>query len=141
MRTKNKKPSEPIIVLIDGQCNMCHGITRFVIERDPTQQFKFASLQSKVGQQFLEAGGMSSNALDTFVMIEGGRYYTKSTAALRMFRKLKGLWPLAYVFIVVPTFIRDRVYDAVAKRRYRWFGTNDSCLIPTPEVRKRFLDQ
>lgn len=141
MTIKRKAPIEPIIVLIDGQCNLCHGITRFVIQRDPARRFQFASIQSEIGQQLLEAGGLSGRDLDTFVMIEDGRYYTKSTAALRMFRKLGSLWPLTYGLKVVPVFIRNRVYDLVASSRYRWFGYNESCLIPTEEIRKRFLEE
>lgn len=141
MTGRGKAAIEPIIVLIDGQCNLCHGITRFVIQRDPAGQFKFASIQSEIGQRLLEAGGLSGRDLDTFVMLEDGRYYTKSTAALRMFRRLGGLWRLTYGLRVVPLFIRNRVYDLIASRRYRWFGYNDSCLVPTKEIKKRFLDE
>jgi predicted DCC family thiol-disulfide oxidoreductase YuxK len=137
---KGKATAKPIIILIDGQCNLCHGITRFVIQRDPHQHCKFASIQSEIGQSLMAEGGLDGGALNTFVMIEGGRYYTKSTGALRLARKLSGIWPLAYAFIVVPKFIRNLVYDYIASRRYRWFGHNESCLIPSAETRKRFLD-
>ncbi|WP_240703042.1 thiol-disulfide oxidoreductase DCC family protein [Cohnella luojiensis] len=132
---------EPIILLIDGQCNLCHGITRFVIKRDPEAKFRFASLQSELGQRLLQAGGLSKDSLDTVVMIEhGSRYSIKSTAALRLCRKLGGFWPLLYGGIVFPRFIRDRVYDFIASRRYRWFGRQDSCLMPTENIRSRFLE-
>jgi predicted DCC family thiol-disulfide oxidoreductase YuxK len=136
---KKKGSVEPIIVLIDGQCNLCHAITRFVIKRDPVAKFRFASIQSDQGQLLLREGNLSGNDLDTFVMIESGRYYTKSTAALRLCRNLAGLWPLLYGLRIFPLFVRDSVYDWVARSRYRWFGHNDSCLVPTEEIRRRFL--
>jgi predicted DCC family thiol-disulfide oxidoreductase YuxK len=139
MINKRKGSGEPIIVLIDGQCNLCHAITRFVIKRDPFAKFRFASIQSEQGQLLLREGNLSGNDLDTFVLIESGRYYTKSTAALQLCRKLRGLWPLLYSLRIVPIFVRDRVYDWVAGSRYRWFGHNDRCLVPTEEIRKRFL--
>lgn len=137
---KEKTAYEHIIILIDGQCNLCHGIARFVIQRDPHHHCKFASIQSEAGQNLMAAGGLDGNALNSFVMIEKGKYYTKSTGALKLARKLSGLWPLAYGFIVVPKFLRNCVYDYIASRRYRWFGYNESCLIPSAENRKRFLD-
>ncbi|QMV40195.1 thiol-disulfide oxidoreductase DCC family protein [Cohnella cholangitidis] len=130
----------PVILLIDGECNMCHGISRFVIRRDPKAKFRFASLQSNTGQRMLQEGGLSASDLDTVVMVDNGRYDTKSTAALRLFRKLGGAWALLYIGIIVPKAIRDRVYDMIARRRYRWFGRNESCLIPTADVRKRFIE-
>lgn len=105
----------PVILLIDGECNMCHGISRFVIRRDPTAKFRFASLQSNTGQRMLQEGGLSASDLDTVVMFDNGRYDTKSTAALRLFRKLGGAWALLYIGIIVPKAIRDRVYDMIAK--------------------------
>lgn len=141
MGNRRTDADEPIILLIDGQCNLCHGITRFVIKRDPGARFRFASLQSELGQQLLLAGGLSKDSLDTVVMIEhGSRYSVKSTAALRLSRKLGGFWPLLYGGIIFPRFIRDRVYDFIASRRYRWFGRQDSCLMPTENIRSRFLE-
>ena len=140
MPTTTIDSSQSVILLIDGQCNLCHGITRFVIKRDPTAKFRFASLQSECGQRLLRAGGLSTTNIDSFVMIDHGRYYTKSTAALRTYRMLGGAWPLLYGGIVVPKAIRDRVYEFIAKRRYRWFGQHDSCLLPTENIRKRFIE-
>lgn len=130
-----------MICLVDGHCHLCHGITRFVIQRDLRKTFYFASLQSKVGRYLLERGQLPTDDLDTFVLIEGGRYYTKSSAALRVFRQFPGWWPLLYATIVVPRFIRDRVYDFIALHRYRWFGREEACLMPTPEMRGRFLEE
>ncbi|MDP1509671.1 thiol-disulfide oxidoreductase DCC family protein [Paenibacillus sp. CMAA1739] len=129
------------IVLVDGGCHFCQGATRFIIKRDPEGIFHFASLQSEVGQEFLHAGGLSTDRLDTFVLIEDGTYYTKSTAALRIAKRLRFPYPLAYVLILVPRFVRDAVYNWVARNRYRWFGKDeeDQCQIPPPEIRKRFF--
>jgi len=131
---------EPIILLIDGQCYLCHGITRFVVRRDARQRFRFASLQSRIGQQLLESGRMSTSDLDTFVMVDRGRYYTKSTAALLVMRHLGGFWPLLSIFRLVPRWLRDLVYDGIALRRYRWFGRSEQCLLPSRELRNRFLE-
>ncbi len=137
-RTSNQ--SEPIVLLIDGHCNMCHGLAKFVVGRDKRAVFRFASLQSELGRRLLKEGGMPEDALETFVMVDNGKYYTKSTAALRIGRKLGWPWSIAYPAIVVPRFVRDRVYHFVARRRYRWFGRSESCLLPTPDMRSRFLE-
>ncbi|XID95160.1 thiol-disulfide oxidoreductase DCC family protein [Paenibacillaceae bacterium WGS1546] len=134
------KVREPIVLLIDGECNMCHGIARFVIRRDPRGRFRFASQQSEYGRRRLAEGGLHADRMDTFVMIDRGTFYTKSTAALRVCMKLGLPWALASVGLIVPRFLRDRVYGFVAERRYRWFGKQEACLLPTPEVRSRFLD-
>ena len=127
------------VLLIDGKCLLCNGITRFVAKRDRTLAFRFASLQSIVGQQLLVNGHLSTEDIDTFVMVKDGQYYTKSDAALRVFRKLGGLWPLLYIFIIVPTAWRNVIYDLVAKNRYRWFGRRELCLLPSAELKERFL--
>jgi len=137
-RTSNQ--SEPIVLLIDGHCNMCHGLAKFVVGRDKRAVFRFASLQSELGRRLLKEGGMPEDALETFVMVDNGKYYTNSTAALRIGRKLGWPWSVAYPAIVVPRFVRDRVYRFVARRRYRWFGRSESCLLPTPDMRSRFLE-
>ncbi|WP_025678167.1 thiol-disulfide oxidoreductase DCC family protein [Paenibacillus massiliensis] len=129
------------IVLIDGICHFCQGATRFIIARDPKGYFKFASLQSERGEQLLQAGGMSAQALDTLVLIEQGRYYTRSTAALRIARRLRSPLAMMYVFILIPGPLRDAMYRYFARNRYRWFGKakDDYCQMPAPEIRKRFL--
>ncbi|MFC4305936.1 thiol-disulfide oxidoreductase DCC family protein [Cohnella boryungensis] len=134
------KVSAPIVLLIDGQCNLCSGIARFVIRRDSRARFRFASLQSDPGQRLLAEGGLNREDLDTFVMVDNGRYYTKSTAALRTCGKLGLPWSLAWAGLLAPRLLRDRVYDFIAKRRYRWFGRPDRCLVPTPDVSARFLE-
>ena len=127
------------IILFDGVCNVCNGYVQFVIKRDPKAYFKFASLQSEEGQALLQKYGLPTDTLDTIVLVEGDRAYTYSTVPLRVVRKLHRLWPLLYGFILVPTFIRNPIYRFVAANRYKWFGKKEACMIPTPEIRARFL--
>lgn len=136
-----QEPVRPSILLFDGHCNLCSFFVRFVIPRDLRRTFKFASLQSAEARLLLESVNQAHLLLqlDTFIMVEDGRTYMKSTAALRVVRKLKGLWPLLYGLIIFPRPVRDAVYDWVAANRYRWFGRRQQCLVPTPEIRTRFL--
>jgi predicted DCC family thiol-disulfide oxidoreductase YuxK len=127
------------IVLFDGVCNLCNAAVQFIIDRDSEGKFVFTSLQSPTGIALLEKFGLSTTDFDTFVLIENNSVFTKSTAALKVARQLDGLWKLTYIFIVVPAFIRDAVYGFIAKNRYRWFGKEDNCRIPTPELKQRFL--
>lgn len=127
------------IVLFDGVCNLCNGLVRFIIKRDRNGKFKFASLQSEIGQQWLLRFGLAKNEFESFVLIEGDKYYVKSAAALKMLRGLGGIWKVFYVFILVPRPVRDFIYDLIAKSRYRIFGKKNICMIPTPELKERFL--
>ena len=127
------------IILFDGVCNLCNGAVNFVIKKDKTSQIKFAALQSVRGHELLKQYGLSATSLSTFIFIEGGNAYTQSTAALRVSRYLGGLWHMFYGFIIVPKFIRDGIYNWIAKNRYKWFGRMDQCMIPTPELKQRFL--
>jgi predicted DCC family thiol-disulfide oxidoreductase YuxK len=129
------------IILFDGVCNLCNGAVQFVIKRDNKNQFLFASLQSGEGKQILEDRNFPMNKMDSFFLIENGKVYDKSTAALKVLKKLSGPWSLLYGFIIVPRFIRDGVYNWIAKNRYQWFGRKDECMIPTPELRAKFLNQ
>jgi len=139
MANKQSGTIQPAVLLFDGHCCMCHAITRFVLARDRDARFRFASLQSEAGRQLLREGGLPLEDPDTFVMIENGRYYTKADAALRVFLKMGGLWPLLYGLRVFPVFARNGIYDRIAGRRYRWFGRYDSCPLPTEEMKGRFL--
>ncbi len=127
------------IILFDGICNFCNSTVNFVIKRDKKAQIQFAPLQSEKGRLFLRQYNLPINSMDTFVFIEDGKVYTRSTAALRVSRYLSGLWPACYGLIIVPKFIRDGVYNWVAKNRYKWFGVREQCMMPSPEVRKRFI--
>jgi len=128
-----------MIVLFDEHCILCHGSVVFIIRRDPRRRFRFASLQSPAGRRMLAGAGGVETGRDTMILLEGGRMYDRSTAALRIARKLNRLWPLCYVFIAVPRPIRDALYQWIARRRYAWFGRVEQCLLPTPDIRDRFV--
>lgn len=126
-------------VLFDGDCNFCDASVQFIIKRDPYEYFQFASLQSETGQQLSKDLGIPDD-VDSLVLVEKGKAYTKSGAALRIAKKLDGLWHLAFLFIIVPAPIRDSVYDFIARNRYKWFGKKEeACMLPTAADRKRFL--
>ncbi|BDH61240.1 hypothetical protein MTP04_13700 [Lysinibacillus sp. PLM2] len=127
------------IVLFDGECNFCDKSVQFIIKRDPQGKFKFASLQSTIGQDILNKFGLRNTIINSLVLIENDQYYIKSTAALRICKSLKGPWKLASILILVPRPIRDYFYSIIAKNRYKWFGKKDLCLLPSKEIRDRFL--
>jgi predicted DCC family thiol-disulfide oxidoreductase YuxK len=133
-------PTDKPILLFDGVCNLCNGFVQWVIERDPEARFRFAALQSEAGQRLLERHGLPTEGFETFVLVEDGEYYTKSTAALRMLRRLGLPYSLASPLVVVPRFVRDRVYEFVAAHRYEWFGRREQCMVPPPDLEDRFLD-
>ncbi len=141
MKDQHEPETESIerIVLIDGVCHLCQGLTRFIIERDPRAKFRFASLQSDIGAELLKKGGLPPEKVETVVLIEDGHYYVRSAAVLRIFRQMRMPWPLLYIFVIVPRPLREMMYRYVARNRYRWFGKDEQCLLPTPELRKRFL--
>ena len=126
------------IVLFDGVCNFCNDSVNFIIRHDLDYKFKFATLQSEIGQEFRGKYNIGED-VDSIVLIEDDRVFTHSTAALRIAKRLGGIWSLGYAFITVPAFIRDFFYKLFAKYRYRIFGKKEVCMIPTPEVRERFL--
>lgn len=130
---------EHAVVLFDGVCNLCNDSVNFVIDHDPAAYFKFASLQSDEAGALLAQYGLEAGYLESIVLVEAGRVYRNSSAALRIARKLSWAWPLLYAFVVVPRPVRDWVYDWVARNRYKWFGKRDQCRLPTPELRSRFL--
>jgi predicted DCC family thiol-disulfide oxidoreductase YuxK len=132
--------AEHPVILFDGMCNLCNGSVQFVIKHDPKRQFRFASLQSALGQKILQQFGLPADELNSFIFLENANIYTRSTGALRVTKKLNGLWPLLYGFIIVPSFIRDAVYSYIAKHRYKWFGKKEACWLPTPDLKKLFLD-
>lgn len=128
------------VILFDGYCNLCSGTVQFVLKHDRKAKFRFASLQSEYGKSVLQKHQLPTESFDTFVLVEDDKIHFKSTAALRVVKSLSGMWPLLYVFIIVPRFIRDAVYGFVARNRYKWFGKRDSCWLPKPEWKERFLD-
>ncbi|MEM0992612.1 MAG: thiol-disulfide oxidoreductase DCC family protein [Bacteroidota bacterium] len=128
------------ILLFDGVCNLCNGTVQWILERDAAARFRFASLQSTVGQQLLAQHGLTDPNLDSIVMIAGERIYTHSDVPLEIAKQLGGFWQMGYVFKIVPRFVRDAVYRFIAKNRYRWFGKQEeSCWLPQPKWKARFL--
>ncbi len=134
------RTTEHPVLLFDGVCNLCSQSVQFIIERDPAARFRFASLQSEVAEQMLSDTDLTGESLKSVVLIENGQVYTRSDAALRAARHLSGLWPALYALRIVPRPWRDAVYNWIARNRYRWFGEKDSCWLPTPDLRDRFLD-
>lgn len=128
------------VIFFDGICNLCNASVQFAIERDKKNLFKFTALQGEYAKAVLPKFNVDLNQLNSIILLEDGQLYTKSTAALKIARKLNGLWPALYVFILVPKFIRDWFYDIIAKNRYKWWGRQESCWLPTPELKQRFID-
>jgi predicted DCC family thiol-disulfide oxidoreductase YuxK len=128
------------VILFDGVCNLCNGFVQFVIARDPAARFQFAALQSDSARRLLARVDGLGQVPDSVVLVDRGRVYTRSSAALRIARGLPFPWSLARALIVVPRPLRDWVYDRVARHRYRWFGRKDTCMVPTPDLRARFLE-
>jgi predicted DCC family thiol-disulfide oxidoreductase YuxK len=131
--------SLPAVVLFDGVCNLCNASVQFIIARDPAAHFRFAALDSTVARRMLGESALIGSLPDSVVLVENGRVYTRSTAALRIARRLRFPWPLIYPLIVVPKPLRDMIYDLIARHRYRWFGKRDTCMVPTPELQRRFI--
>jgi predicted DCC family thiol-disulfide oxidoreductase YuxK len=127
------------IVLFDGVCNLCSGSVQFILQRDPEGTFRFASLQSAAGRSLMTEHGLDPDALSSVVLIEDGRAWQESSAALRIAWHLPGAWKLLRAFAVIPRPLRDAVYRWIARNRYRWFGKKEACWLPTPELRERFL--
>ncbi len=128
-----------MIILFDGVCNFCNASINFLIDRDKKSVFKFAALQSEPGKEILKKYNITFTELDSVMAEKDGKLYQKSDAALEIARNMSGGWKLLYGFKIIPRFIRDFVYDIVAKNRYRFMGKMDACRIPTPELRARFL--
>ena len=128
------------ILFFDGECNLCNGVVQFILKRDKKKIFLFSPLQSVRGEEAMNKTGIyAGEKSGSFILFYKGKYYTRSSAALLMFRLLGGSWVLLYAGIVFPLFLRDGVYNLVARNRYKWFGKRDSCMVPTPDVMARFL--
>ena len=134
-------PPEHPIVLFDGVCNLCNGTVQFLIRRDRARIFRFAPLQSEAAHRVCAEAGLPAPGNDpgSMLLILGGRVFDRSTAALQIARRLPFPWPMCAVFLLVPRVLRDIVYRLVARYRYRWFGKNESCMVPTQELRALFL--
>ena len=128
------------IILFDGVCNLCNSAIQFVIKHDTQDVFRYASLQSEVGQQLTSERGIDTTQIDSIILINPGvAYYTKSDAALEIGTDLKGYRTLSKFFKLFPVGLRNPIYDFVARNRYKWYGKQDACMIPTPELRAKFL--
>ena len=132
--------SDKIVVLFDGVCNLCNGAVQFIIKRDALSKFLFASLQSDFGKSQLLRFGLDPLKLHSIIVLENDKMYERSDAALTIASHLPFPWPLLRVFYILPRFFRDWVYDLIAKNRYRMFGKKDTCMIPTPEMKARFVE-
>ncbi|HEY6954669.1 MAG TPA: thiol-disulfide oxidoreductase DCC family protein [Flavisolibacter sp.] len=131
--------NENPIILFDGVCNFCNGSVNLVLKYDKSGIFRFAALQSEAGQKLLQRYDLPSAEFDSFVLIDNGKVYKKSEAALRVMNKLPWYWKELQILRIIPTPFRDAIYDFIARNRYKWFGKKDQCMIPTPEMRSRFL--
>ena len=128
------------IILFDGNCNLCNQSVQFVIEHDKENLFQFASLQSDFGQDFLKKNQFELLNFNSIIYIEGEQFFTKSSAALKIAQQLNGKIAWLSIFLIVPKPLRDIVYSFIAKNRYRWFGKKESCWLPSPELKTKFLD-
>ena len=128
------------IILFDGVCNYCNAIINFIIRQDKKKIFRFATLQSNFGQKFLKEKNLPTETFETFLLLDKEKLYKKSVAALRLYNKLPWYWKWTQLFWIVPKFIRDWVYSIIAKNRYRWFGKRETCMVPTAELKERFLE-
>ncbi|MGV8947003.1 MAG: thiol-disulfide oxidoreductase DCC family protein [Lutibacter sp.] len=128
------------IILFDGVCNLCNASVNFIIKHDKKNQFLFASFQSDAAKEILLQFNLKNLNEKSVILIETGKVYDKSTAALKIAKQLKGGFKLLYGFIFVPKFLRDWVYNFLANHRYNWFGKRESCMVPSPELKNKFLD-
>jgi len=127
------------VILFDGYCNLCSGSVVFILKREPKDIFRFASLQSDYAAGLIDRLGIRDEAPDSIILVEKDRVYYRSRAALRIARRLRRLWPLIYVLVIVPPFIRNPIYDWIAKNRYRWFGKRNTCFVPPKDLSYKFL--
>lgn len=128
------------IILFDGVCNLCDTSVQFIIKHDTADIFRFAALQSDIGKRLTSERGIDTEQVDSIILIESGvAYYTKSDAALEIGTELKGYRTLSKILKLIPSGLRNIVYDFIAKNRYGWYGKKDACIIPTPELKAKFL--
>ena len=125
--------------MFDGVCNLCNGFVQFVLKIDTHKIFLFSSLQSDFGQNVLKRNLLSSTELTSVILLDKHKIYKKSEAVLQLFRLLGGFWSVLYLLIIIPSPIRDWVYTKIAQNRYSWFGKKESCWLPTPELKSRFI--
>jgi predicted DCC family thiol-disulfide oxidoreductase YuxK len=127
------------VILFDGICNFCNAGINFIIRQDKNKIFRFAALQSEAGQKLLKQYGLPTEGFGSFIFIDDGKVYQRSAAGLKVYGKLPWYWKWTQFGWIAPRFLRDGVYDFIARNRYRWFGKKEKCMIPSPDVRSRFL--
>ncbi|KGO83520.1 thiol-disulfide oxidoreductase [Flavobacterium beibuense F44-8] len=133
-------PVNKKIILFDGVCNLCDSTVQFIIKRDKKDIFRFVALQSELGEQIIKHIGVDRFKTDSIILYEPGvAYYYKAEAAIKIAANLGGLFPLMNIFSVLPKSLSNSVYDYIAKNRYKWYGKKDECMIPTPEMKAKFL--
>ena len=134
-----KKNIPQPLLLFDGVCNLCNSSVQFVIKYDTKKQFHFSSLQSDAAKEILLQFGETNLNLDSVILISDEKIYSKSSAILRVLKLLGGFYSIGIIFYIIPKFIRDKIYDFVAKNRYKWYGKRESCMLPNKELKNRFL--
>jgi len=127
------------VLLFDGVCNLCNASVQWILNHDHRGRFRFAALQSATGQTFLRQFGLDQEKFESVVLVQGDRIFTHSDAPLEIVRHLGGAWSLLYGFKIIPRFLRDALYNWIARNRYRWFGRQEACMLPRPEWKARFL--
>ncbi len=127
------------IILFDGVCNFCHSSVNTIIRFDKKKYFRFAPIQSDIGQHLMKKHGLDPLKFDSVILVDDNKAYTYSSAILNIARKMGGIYSLAYAFMIIPPFIRNGLYKWIAKNRYKWFGKKDACMVPTHEIRGRFV--
>ena len=141
MENEKQLPEGKMLILFDGVCHFCNDSVRFIMKRDKNKLFYFASLQSELGTKMTKERGIDTDKIDSIILIDpGNAYYIKSTAALEIASHLSGAWSLLSIFKYLPENFRNWFYDFVARNRYDWFGKMETCPMPKPEERSRFLD-
>lgn len=141
MENKTPIPEGKLIVLFDGVCNFCNDSVQRIMKHDQKDRFRFASLQSDIGQELTRERGIDTSQVDSIILIDpGNAYYIKSTAALEIAKRMDGFYPILQIFLGLPVSLRDRIYDHIARNRYKWFGKREECKVPTQEEKKKFIE-
>lgn len=133
-------PNDKKIILFDGVCNLCNSSVQYVIQRDKKDEFRFVALQSELGQKIIKYIGIANTNIDSIILyLPGIAYYYKSSAVIEIAKSLQGFFNYGMLFRLLPNALRDVVYDYIARNRYKWYGKKESCMIPTPELKAKFL--
>ncbi|NBL64190.1 DUF393 domain-containing protein [Flavobacterium sp. NST-5] len=135
-----KLPAGKKIILFDGVCNLCDNTVQFIIKHDKNDVFRFTALQSEMGQEIVNYLKIDTSKTDSIILYEPGiAYYYKAEAALKIASNLSGIYSFLNILNVFPNFLKNSVYDYIAKNRYKWYGKKSECMIPTPELKAKFL--